>query len=577
MSKKERQKTSDNEYGKVLYQQPMYSRTTSSLENLKYEGKALERNSRTLFSIFEEITGRGPKRTKSASKINEAREYKQLEFDSKNSTSQIRKWGNLSEQELKRQNNQPVYQTLETVSLSKNAQPREWGSLTSEELTITKKQSFNTKNSSKSDNGPSRSKERNNYNGKRRTSSSSDFLDMKKFIFSDKVEAAISTQKTLEKQRKLSFEKMNLISKQPKSLDLINSHLVLKGETTDTKLQNPQVANVKTSLEHKRSSSPLTGTQEKVIEPEVTSYSLNWRRPSLPEQDVFDLNNSPWLLKDSTEVNEAFSNLSLRKSIKRNTSYKDSHINISSRNSIELEHIVELQEPGFVKAVLNLSSEPSDASDVDAKDINGNIVETISNELALKGISVDSAEFDPVLPDQTPPEMIFQVNRKPVEDYKKPDSVPASLEWNVQKEPTIMKPLQWFKSFLKKPKPKENEYPLNTLVAPNRLELFQERAVYTLSHLKLSESSRIFREQVLITNLMLYILSVHSDVTIHGRGPRKHRKKKGKRRKPRLEVEKKSDSDSEEDKPVRKIGKPLISFEESDEDDDVPLAILKKK
>jgi hypothetical protein len=61
-----------------------------------------------------------------------------------------------------------------------------------------------------------------------------------------------------------------------------------------------------------------------------------------------------------------------------------------------------------------------------------------------------------------------------------------------------------------------------------RFSLSVEKAVYSLSHLKLSEQHRPLVQQVAISNLMLYILSVHADVTLKRRGPRGRRKKKKK-------------------------------------------------
>ncbi|KAJ3177006.1 54S ribosomal protein L3 [Geranomyces variabilis] len=65
---------------------------------------------------------------------------------------------------------------------------------------------------------------------------------------------------------------------------------------------------------------------------------------------------------------------------------------------------------------------------------------------------------------------------------------------------------------------------------PGRLTLDDEKYVYRISHIKLAEHRRPLFQQVLISNLMLYILSVHADVTLNrmGGGPRK-RGKRGKR------------------------------------------------
>ncbi|KAJ3143235.1 hypothetical protein HK101_003155 [Irineochytrium annulatum] len=62
-----------------------------------------------------------------------------------------------------------------------------------------------------------------------------------------------------------------------------------------------------------------------------------------------------------------------------------------------------------------------------------------------------------------------------------------------------------------------------------RYPLNVEKAVYRLSHVKLAQPRRPLAEQVAISNLMLYILSVHADVTLNRQGPR-GRKKKGKKK-----------------------------------------------
>ncbi|KAI8830111.1 hypothetical protein BJ741DRAFT_365169 [Chytriomyces cf. hyalinus JEL632] len=71
-----------------------------------------------------------------------------------------------------------------------------------------------------------------------------------------------------------------------------------------------------------------------------------------------------------------------------------------------------------------------------------------------------------------------------------------------------------------------------------RFPLHLEKSIYQLSHAKLAQARRPLIHQVMISNLMLYILSVHADVTLHRQGPRKHRgggkkKKSGKKKKRR--------------------------------------------
>lgn len=63
-----------------------------------------------------------------------------------------------------------------------------------------------------------------------------------------------------------------------------------------------------------------------------------------------------------------------------------------------------------------------------------------------------------------------------------------------------------------------------------RLSLDNEKHVYRISHTKLAQYRRPLYQQVLISNLMLYILSVHADVTLHRQGPRKRGKRGRKQR-----------------------------------------------
>ncbi|KAJ1548924.1 hypothetical protein HK405_012811 [Cladochytrium tenue] len=62
-----------------------------------------------------------------------------------------------------------------------------------------------------------------------------------------------------------------------------------------------------------------------------------------------------------------------------------------------------------------------------------------------------------------------------------------------------------------------------------RFPLQVEKSIYRMSHVKLAQDRRPLMEQVEISNLMLFILSVHADVTLNRQGPRGRKKKKGKR------------------------------------------------
>ncbi|KAJ3355455.1 hypothetical protein HDU83_003433 [Entophlyctis luteolus] len=61
-----------------------------------------------------------------------------------------------------------------------------------------------------------------------------------------------------------------------------------------------------------------------------------------------------------------------------------------------------------------------------------------------------------------------------------------------------------------------------------RFPLHIEKIIYQLSHAKLAQPRRPLLHQVMISNLMLYILSVHADVTVNRQGPRKAKGKKKK-------------------------------------------------
>ncbi|KAJ1569875.1 hypothetical protein HK096_011392 [Nowakowskiella sp. JEL0078] len=62
-----------------------------------------------------------------------------------------------------------------------------------------------------------------------------------------------------------------------------------------------------------------------------------------------------------------------------------------------------------------------------------------------------------------------------------------------------------------------------------RYPLHVEKSIYRMSHGKLAEHRRTLLDQVLISNLMIYVISVHADVTLNRQGPRKKLKKGRKR------------------------------------------------
>ncbi|KAJ3058988.1 hypothetical protein HDU98_004972 [Podochytrium sp. JEL0797] len=63
-----------------------------------------------------------------------------------------------------------------------------------------------------------------------------------------------------------------------------------------------------------------------------------------------------------------------------------------------------------------------------------------------------------------------------------------------------------------------------------RFPLHIEKEIYQHSHQKLAQPRRPLIQQVMISNLMLYILSVHADVTLHRQGPRKKKGSNGRKK-----------------------------------------------
>ncbi|ORY36301.1 hypothetical protein BCR33DRAFT_722105 [Rhizoclosmatium globosum] len=82
-----------------------------------------------------------------------------------------------------------------------------------------------------------------------------------------------------------------------------------------------------------------------------------------------------------------------------------------------------------------------------------------------------------------------------------------------------------------------------------RFPLHIEKTIYQLSHAKLAQPRRPLIQQVMVSNLMLYILSVHADVTLQRQGPRKKKgkKKKGGKKKRSKKLSEEEDTLSESD------------------------------
>jgi hypothetical protein len=366
-------------------------------------------------------------------------------------------------------------------------------------------------------------------------------------------------------------------------------------------------------------------------------FSLDWSKPILPDEDLFDMKK--WLV---VEEDKAETHLPLtlvrRTSIKR-SQYSDSYVAISAEDAEnELEKIDETIE---ILATTLEATKVLDEIQMDGADS----VQEKGSDIENLHTVIPSSEPNPgsevtVLPNHPVPEPVYLNRDVEQPDSKTPapwDDLPHEPEPAVFKSnssmpypatpvnrltlvtaPTDKKPVKqgwsWmskFKLFPKKEKttPEDEEkfvYP-QIEYPPNRLSPEQEKAVYELSHTKLAQVGRSLLQQVQISNLMLYILSVHSAVTIRGRGPqRKRRKGKRRRRQPLIDpslIEKptqkeegsSSDSDEEdEDEEVKKIKarkgrvpaqklvqfipapKPDVKENGDDEEDDIPLAMLQK-
>ncbi|KAJ3318623.1 hypothetical protein HDV06_007148 [Boothiomyces sp. JEL0866] len=330
----------------------------------------------------------------------------------------------------------------------------------------------------------------------------------------------------------------------------------------------------------------------------------SFENPVDPHEDLFDMKK--WLLttdqKDEEEVIPVPS-LTRRKSANRPTKFSDSHVNITptSENlpdiaekedtpSIDFE-LPEIQEkqltvPTELKTIKTVGK-------VDATEISAPVEETIpvmseSYDGASQNIDLTLREFNK-------------------ERFSLPTSQEPPVQWAQIPQKQPKSPWSWITKFIPKLKPKViesdaewNPYPDWSHLPHNRLDPEKEKFVYSLSHIKLAQIGRPLLQQVQISNLMLYILSVHSDVTLRGRGPRRNRRKQ-KRRKPiqplvdlgekKKKPVKNADSDSSESssdededdeprKPLKQVvpGRHIQSEEEdSDEEDDVPLGMLQAK
>lgn len=267
--------------------------------------------------------------------------------------------------------------------------------------------------------------------------------------------------------------------------------------------------------------------------------------PTSPTKESLDLNFATDEEKDRdlTEMKKRVMNnvdrevvlpLESRKSLKRSTLYRDTHVAITSAEEVKLEKL-ELLE----------------------------IAECLTLEEMFK------SEIEGMLAE-------VEVDQK----IELPEEVKAEVEVSQQLVLKVKKPWSWISKMLSKPKSageSQSRYPTINITLLARLEADQEKIVYSKSHLKLAQSARPLHQQVLISNLMMYILSVHSAVTLRGRGPqrRKQRRKRRNLKSPLLTIitpsrasKLKHSTSSEED---------TDSDDGMDDEDDIPLAMLPRK
>jgi hypothetical protein len=364
--------------------------------------------------------------------------------------------------------------------------------------------------------------------------------------------------------------------------------------------------------------SPVRGSPPKFM---TLIPDIRGARSKAGEQDLVDMKK--WVFEKELEAIDAISpELTLRrKSIKRNTTYKESHVALTpTMNELPEESEINLDksatEPDVIDSTDNESTPKSFAA--------------IPNADIIKDIDFLELESSEILLPQPPAAQVndkLEIFKPSIEDsfmtkstinslkFSAPNLLPSvekqnqgveapksQLTESLLRDSPKKKSWKWIKNLFGAQKKPDSwdPYPKDHIL-PNRLSEAKETEIYSLSHVKLAQTDRPLLEQVQISNLMMYILSVHSDVTLKGRGPQRKRRRKKRRipRNPLIPPEPKvapppkvkkdndaealtSSSDEDEEKQVEGTTKivPLISvippLKSENDEDEIPLGMLAK-
>ncbi|KAJ3269725.1 hypothetical protein HDV01_001067 [Terramyces sp. JEL0728] len=408
-----------------------------------------------------------------------------------------------------------------------------------------------------------------------------------------------------------SFDKTGPSNTEPDTPKIQKSPILKRMHTTParTSVSFSSEFDIDISKELKRHPSLERKSDHLSVSPSRTSLPRfltldSFENPIDPHEDIFDMKK--WLLttdqKDEEEVIPVPS-LSRRKSANRPTKFSDSHVNITPTTE-NLPDIAEKEDKPEIQFELPKIQEKQLAVSTELKTI-----KTVG-KVETAEISAPVEESIPVMSesyDGSSQNIDLSLREFNKERFSLPTSQEPPVQWAQTSQKQPKSPWSWITKFIPKLKPKIiesesewNPYPDWSHLPNNRLDPEKEKFVYSLSHIKLSQIGRPLLQQVQVSNLMLYILSVHSDVTLRGRGPRRNRRKQ-KRRKPvqplvefgekkKIPVknadsdssESSSDEEDDDDEPRKPKavapGRRVPPTEDdSDEEDDVPLGMLQAK
>jgi hypothetical protein len=145
----------------------------------------------------------------------------------------------------------------------------------------------------------------------------------------------------------------------------------------------------------------------------------------------------------------------------------------------------------------------------------------------LKSLDVENQDEPPLKADLQPKSSL-----KSPKDPKKPGMMASWLSRLVGSGSVSVKQAEKYASGkTSSPEPSDGDDDLLRVVSPSefnqdgdaRFSLHVEKKIYTNSHKKVADRSRPLHDQVIISNLMLYIISVHEDVTMNRSGKRAKR------------------------------------------------------